>query len=58
MKGKWTYDLEMKKLNLAIDKYVQDGKEEDKNALTSSIEYTMRSFKYDVFQMEDNEQND
>nr|WP_166695931.1 hypothetical protein [Bacillus cereus] len=48
----------MKKLNLAIDKYVQDGKEEDKNALTSSIEYTMRSFKYDVFQMEDNEQND
>ncbi|MGX5556868.1 DUF3994 domain-containing protein [Bacillus cereus] len=58
MKGKWTYDLETKKLNLAIDKYVQYGKEEDKNALTSSIEYTMRSFKDDVFQMEDNEQND
>lgn len=58
IKGKWTYDSETKKLNLAIDKYVQDGKEEDKNTLNSSIEYTMKSFKDDVFQMEDNEQND
>ncbi|SCC46083.1 DUF3994 domain-containing protein [Bacillus wiedmannii] len=57
IKGKWTYDSDTKKLNLAIDKYVQDGKEEDKDTLNSSIEYTIQSFKNDVFQMEDVKEN-
>lgn len=57
IKGKWTYDSATKKLNLAIDKYVQEGKNQDKDSLNSNIEYTIKSFKDDVFQMEDVKEN-
>ncbi|WP_080495133.1 DUF3994 domain-containing protein [Bacillus cereus] len=57
IKGKWTYDSATKKLNLAIDKYVQEGKNQDKDSLNSNIEYTIKSFKNDVFQMEDVKEN-
>ena len=36
---------------------MQEGKNQDKDSLNSNIEYTIKSFKDDVFQMEDVKEN-